>query len=148
MSNGIYQNSVFGLAAKLPGKYTGGIILGNNISGLFVSIVSLISAVVSSSTRMAAIYYFITALFVLFVGVDTIFALPLNVSIIYKLSAVTIYDHLITKQEATIQKLFSLFFTFFLQLLNAKSILLMYFFLLMLVGVPSKGYFFSCYLPN
>lgn len=28
-ANGIYQNSVFGMAAKLPGKYTGAIILGS-----------------------------------------------------------------------------------------------------------------------
>ena len=28
-SNGIYQNSVFGMAAKLPGKYTGAVVLGS-----------------------------------------------------------------------------------------------------------------------
>ena len=28
VANGIYQNSVYGMAAKLPGKYTGAVILG------------------------------------------------------------------------------------------------------------------------
>ncbi|KAL3270069.1 hypothetical protein HHI36_009127 [Cryptolaemus montrouzieri] len=78
MANGVYQNTVFGMAAKLPGKYTGAIILGNNISGTFVSLMSMLTIYVSNDQRMAAIYYFITALFVLFVCFDTYFALPLN----------------------------------------------------------------------
>jgi len=28
-ANGIYQNSVFGMAAKLPIKYTGAVVLGS-----------------------------------------------------------------------------------------------------------------------
>lgn len=82
MSNGIYQNTIFGMAAKLPGKYTGAVVLGSNISGTFVSIVSILSKIVTSNRRMAAIYYFIAALFVLLICFDTYFALPLNVSII------------------------------------------------------------------
>lgn len=78
MANGVYQNTVFGMAAKLPGKYTGAIILGNNISGTFVTITCMLTAYVTSDKRMAAIYYFIMALFVLFVCFDTYFALPLN----------------------------------------------------------------------
>lgn len=83
MANGVYQNTVFGMAAKLPGKYTGAIILGNNISGTFVSLASMLTTYVSDDQRMAAIYYFITALFVLFICFDTYFALPLNVSVFY-----------------------------------------------------------------
>ncbi|XP_044754583.1 equilibrative nucleoside transporter 1 isoform X2 [Coccinella septempunctata] len=78
MANGVYQNTVFGMAAKLPGKYTGAIILGNNISGTFVSLASMLTTYVSNDQRIAAIYYFITALFVLFICFDTYFALPLN----------------------------------------------------------------------
>lgn len=80
-SNGICQNTIFGMAVKLPRKYAGCIILGNNISGVFVAIVSIISTAVSSNSRIAAIYYFITALFVLLVCFDSYFALPLFVSI-------------------------------------------------------------------
>lgn len=79
VANGIYQNTVYGMAAKLPAKYTGAVILGSNISGLFAAVVSFISVFVSSSLRTAAIYYFITAVFILLIAFDTYFALPLNV---------------------------------------------------------------------
>ncbi|VEN49147.1 unnamed protein product [Callosobruchus maculatus] len=78
MANGIYQNTIYGMAAKLPPQYTGAVVLGNNISGTFAAIVSLISSLTTDNIRMAAIYYFITALFVLLVCFDTYFALPLN----------------------------------------------------------------------
>lgn len=78
MANGIYQNTIFGMAAKLPIKYTGAVVLGSNISGTFTSIVLILSDTFASSQRMSAIYYFITALFVLLVCFDTYFALPLN----------------------------------------------------------------------
>jgi len=78
MVNGIYQNTIFGMAAKLPGKYTGAVVLGSNISGTFTTVVSILSSLFSDNQRMSAIYYFITALFVLLVCFDTYFALPLN----------------------------------------------------------------------
>ncbi|XP_063932101.1 equilibrative nucleoside transporter 1 [Zophobas morio] len=78
MANGIYQNTIFGMAAKLPGKYTGAVVLGSNISGTFTAVVSLLTTTMISNAKMAAIYYFITALFVLLVCFDTYFALPLN----------------------------------------------------------------------
>ncbi|XP_076265522.1 equilibrative nucleoside transporter 2 [Rhynchophorus ferrugineus] len=78
MATGIYQNTIYGMAAKLPPKYTGAIILGNNISGTFTTVVSILSNLVTKNARMAAIYYFITALFILLIGFDTYFALPLN----------------------------------------------------------------------
>ncbi|KAK9886105.1 hypothetical protein WA026_014893 [Henosepilachna vigintioctopunctata] len=78
MANGIYQNTVFGMAAKLPAKYTGAIILGNNISGTLVSLVSMLTIYIFDDPRMAGIYYFIIALVVLCICFDTYFALPLN----------------------------------------------------------------------
>ncbi|KAJ8937006.1 hypothetical protein NQ314_012088 [Rhamnusium bicolor] len=81
VANGIYQNTIFGMAAKLPGKYTGAVVLGSNISGTFTAVVKILSSLMTSNIRMAAIYYFITALFVLLICFDTYFALPLNVSI-------------------------------------------------------------------
>ncbi|CAH1957618.1 unnamed protein product [Acanthoscelides obtectus] len=78
MANGIYQNTIYGMAAKLPPQYTGAVVLGNNISGTFAAIVSLVSSMTTDNIRMAAIYYFITALFVLLICFDTYFALPLN----------------------------------------------------------------------
>lgn len=81
MAGGIYQNSVYGMAAKLPIKYTGAVVLGSNISGSFAAIMSLLSTSFAESVRTAAIYYFITAMFVLLICFDTYFALPLNVSV-------------------------------------------------------------------
>ncbi|CAG9761164.1 unnamed protein product [Ceutorhynchus assimilis] len=78
MANGVYQNTVYGMAAKLPPKYTGAVILGNNICGTFTTLVCIASQYVTTSQKMAAIWYFITALFVLLIGFDTYFALPLN----------------------------------------------------------------------
>ncbi|XP_043496902.1 equilibrative nucleoside transporter 1 isoform X1 [Polistes fuscatus] len=77
-ANGIYQNSVFGMAAKLPSKYTGAVILGSNICGTFTAFINLISQIMAPNARTAAIYYFITALFILLACFDTYFALPLN----------------------------------------------------------------------
>lgn len=80
VAGGIYQNTVYGMVAKLPFKYTGAVVLGSNISGTFASIIAILSSQFASSVRTAAIYYFITAMFVLLICFDTYFALPLNVS--------------------------------------------------------------------
>ncbi|KAJ8686662.1 hypothetical protein QAD02_022456, partial [Eretmocerus hayati] len=78
VSGGIYQNSVFGMAAKLPGKYTGAVVLGSNISGVFTTVVKFLTLYFATSLRTSAIYYFISALFVLLACFDTYFALPIN----------------------------------------------------------------------
>ncbi|XP_044727243.1 equilibrative nucleoside transporter 1 [Chrysoperla carnea] len=77
-ANGIYQSSVFGLAATLPSKYSGAVILGCNICGTITTLISILTNTLTSNKRTAAIYYFITALFILLVAFDTYFALPLN----------------------------------------------------------------------
>ncbi|XP_076643892.1 equilibrative nucleoside transporter 1 isoform X1 [Halictus rubicundus] len=77
-ANGIYQNSVYGMVAKLPTKYTGAVILGSNLSGTFTAVINFIADYMSPNARTAAIYYFITALFVLLACFDTYFALPIN----------------------------------------------------------------------
>ncbi|XP_076762119.1 equilibrative nucleoside transporter 1 isoform X2 [Xylocopa sonorina] len=77
-ANGIYQNSVFGMAAKLPPKYTGAVVLGSNISGTFTALINFLAQYMAPNVRTAAIYYFITALFVLLACFDTYFALPIN----------------------------------------------------------------------
>ncbi|XP_071746388.1 equilibrative nucleoside transporter 1 [Lepeophtheirus salmonis] len=77
-ANGIYHNTVYGIASKLPFRYTGAVILGSNISGIIVATINIISISISPNPRTAAIYYFITALFILLACFDTYFALPLN----------------------------------------------------------------------
>ncbi|PSN36266.1 hypothetical protein C0J52_22627 [Blattella germanica] len=53
-------------------------VLFQNISGTFTAVISVISKIMSPNVRTAAIYYFITALFILLACFDTYFALPLN----------------------------------------------------------------------
>ncbi|XP_068219589.1 equilibrative nucleoside transporter 1 isoform X2 [Palaemon carinicauda] len=78
VANGIYQNTVYGMAARLPFAYTGAVVLGSNISGTFTAIINIISIALAPNIRTSAIYYFITALFILLACFDTYFALPLN----------------------------------------------------------------------
>ena len=79
-ANGIYQNSIFGLASKFPMRYTNYVILGNNICGTFTAVTNIITLSASPNLRVAAIYYFICALSVLLLAVDTFLAIPINVS--------------------------------------------------------------------
>ncbi|KAG6449036.1 hypothetical protein O3G_MSEX005869 [Manduca sexta] len=75
--NAIFQNSVYGVAARLPPKYTGAVVLGSNICGTLVVFLSWTSELFDS-IRTSAIYYFIGGMFVLLICFDTYFALPLN----------------------------------------------------------------------
>ncbi|KAK6024372.1 nucleoside transporter [Ostertagia ostertagi] len=44
-SNGLYQNSVFGLTADFPAAYTNAIVVGNNICGTFISVLSIVTTI-------------------------------------------------------------------------------------------------------
>ncbi|XP_013110541.1 equilibrative nucleoside transporter 1 [Stomoxys calcitrans] len=129
MANGIYQNTIYGMAATLPIKYTGAVVLGSNISGLFASIVSICSKYIFSSDRTSAIYYFITAMLILLICFDTYFALPLTQFYRYHTmlrrkeeKPLTNQPHQSTKVPyGTVLKqaapqLFNIFFTFFITL--------------------------------
>lgn len=55
-------------------------ILFQNVCGTLTALISIASKAFSPNARTAAIYYFITALFILLACLDTYFALPLNVN--------------------------------------------------------------------
>lgn len=78
MASGIYQNCVFGTGAKFPGAYTNAILIGSNFSGTFTSIVNLLSIYMAPKPQEAAIYYFVTALFVITICLVTYNLLPLS----------------------------------------------------------------------
>ena len=67
-----------------------------NLSGTIVALINVLCISISPNPRTAAIYYFITALFMLLACFDTYFALPLNVS---KTLFICIYKTLITKSN-------------------------------------------------
>lgn len=93
MASAVYQNTIFGMVATFPFRYTGAVILGCNICGLFVSLISIGSNYIFSTIRIAAIYYFITAMLLLLFCFDTFFAIPLN--------KFFIYNHLSRKTEGS-----------------------------------------------
>nr|CAD7439862.1 unnamed protein product [Timema bartmani] len=65
-------------SSEWPGFFFWTTMITVNVSGTFTAIISLIASIMAPSIRTAAIYYFITALFVLLACFDTYFALPLN----------------------------------------------------------------------
>lgn len=76
MATGVYQNSTFGVAAILPMKYTNAIVLGNNLSGVFIAVINLICLALAPNPRTQAIYYFVTAIVILLIAFDAYFLLP------------------------------------------------------------------------
>ncbi|CAL1546224.1 unnamed protein product [Lymnaea stagnalis] len=70
---GIYQNSMYGLAASLPMKYTNAIIFGNNISGTLVALTNIIVLALSPGKKTSAIYYFVVAIIILMLAFDAYF---------------------------------------------------------------------------
>lgn len=83
MSNGIYQNCIFGTGSKFSGGYINAVLIGSNISGTFTSVVNILSTWTSPMPQKAAIYYFVTALFVILVCLVTYNLLPFNEFYIY-----------------------------------------------------------------
>ncbi|GFN80516.1 equilibrative nucleoside transporter 3-like [Plakobranchus ocellatus] len=70
---GMYQNSMYGLVAVLPMKYTNAVILGNNISGTLVAVTNIIVLVLSPDKKTSAIYYFVVAILILMIAFDAYF---------------------------------------------------------------------------
>uniref|UniRef100_A0A914WLP1 Equilibrative nucleoside transporter 1 n=1 Tax=Plectus sambesii TaxID=2011161 RepID=A0A914WLP1_9BILA len=75
-ANGIYQNSIYGLAADFPPHFSNAIVVGNNLCGTFISLVNILAIWAAPSQRLAAIYYFIAALLTIFACFDSYFVLP------------------------------------------------------------------------
>jgi len=65
ISNGFYQNSIYGASAKLPPVYTGAVIFGNNICGVIVSVVSIFTIFISPNLQYAAFLYFFSSIIIL-----------------------------------------------------------------------------------
>lgn len=72
---GVYANSLYGVAATLPMKYTNAAILGTNFSGTLTALISIVSIAAAPDLRLAAIYYFVTAVFMLIVCIGSYFLL-------------------------------------------------------------------------
>lgn len=65
VATGIMNSCVYYVAALFPMEYINAIILGNNFSGIFTSVASILSKLSTPNLRIAAIYYFLAAFIVL-----------------------------------------------------------------------------------
>ncbi|KAI3379766.1 hypothetical protein SNEBB_007672 [Seison nebaliae] len=78
IATGFFQTSVFSLASILPPRYTGVIIIGNNICGLIISIFAILSKLKKNSDeRVSTAYYFIMSIVVMLVSLIFYFFLPM-----------------------------------------------------------------------
>lgn len=58
-SNGLYQNSIFGMTADFPAAYTNALVVGNNVCGTLISVLSIVSTVAfPTDYRLVALIYF------------------------------------------------------------------------------------------
>uniref|UniRef100_A0A0N4ZPV0 Equilibrative nucleoside transporter n=1 Tax=Parastrongyloides trichosuri TaxID=131310 RepID=A0A0N4ZPV0_PARTI len=87
-TNGVYQNSMFGLAANFPQSYTNGMILGANVCGTFVSLINIITISVTNNVELTAFVYFTIALITLIICFISIFVIKNNKFYKYNMSIV------------------------------------------------------------
>ncbi|XP_025095094.1 equilibrative nucleoside transporter 1-like isoform X2 [Pomacea canaliculata] len=77
-AGGVYQNTIYGVSAILPMKYTNAVIFGTNFSGTLVACISILAIALAPDIKTSAIYYFVTAIVILLIAFDTYFILPLT----------------------------------------------------------------------
>ncbi|EYC30935.1 hypothetical protein Y032_0004g1858 [Ancylostoma ceylanicum] len=73
-SNGLYQNSVFGLAADFPAAYTNALVVGNNVCGTFTSVLAILTTVAfpTEYKTVALIYFSISLAVLILCGISLI----------------------------------------------------------------------------
>ncbi|EGT41279.1 hypothetical protein CAEBREN_06204 [Caenorhabditis brenneri] len=57
-ANGLYQNSLFGLASSFPFKYTNAIIIGQNFCGIIVALIATSTKAIADEVQLRAFLYF------------------------------------------------------------------------------------------
>ncbi|RCN44239.1 nucleoside transporter [Ancylostoma caninum] len=68
LCNGVYQNSIYGVVADFPDNYPNSLIIGNNLCGIFTSVMSIFTTVVSpDSIMLNALLYFCISLAILII---------------------------------------------------------------------------------
>ncbi|CAL2049952.1 unnamed protein product [Caenorhabditis brenneri] len=73
-SNGLYENSVYGVFADFPHTYIGALLIGNNICGLLITFVKIgVTFFLYNAPRLVAIVYFSISLAILLVCAFALF---------------------------------------------------------------------------
>ncbi|CAI4231839.1 unnamed protein product [Auanema sp. JU1783] len=66
LANGIYQSSVYGICADFPDNYINALIIGNNLCGIFTSLMSIATTLISpDDIELNALLYFAISLGIL-----------------------------------------------------------------------------------
>lgn len=65
IATGILNSCVYFVASIFPMEYVNAVILGNNLSGIFTTVMNIGSKLTSPDLRIAAIYYFMSAFVIL-----------------------------------------------------------------------------------
>lgn len=73
-SNGLYENSVYGVFADFPHTYIGALLIGNNICGLLITVVKIgVTYFLNDEPKLVAIVYFGISLVILLVCAIALF---------------------------------------------------------------------------
>uniref|UniRef100_A0A0N5CBZ2 Equilibrative nucleoside transporter 1 n=1 Tax=Strongyloides papillosus TaxID=174720 RepID=A0A0N5CBZ2_STREA len=98
-TNGIYQNSMFGLSANFPQKYVNAMMLGANACGTFVSLINIVTIALLNNVQLIACVYFLIALATLVVCLLSIFLIENNKYYKYHVSIVTAEKETLMKDD-------------------------------------------------
>ncbi|CAG2178679.1 unnamed protein product, partial [Oppiella nova] len=58
IANGLFQGCVYGIAAKLPVRYTNAVTIGFNLSGVIAALFMIVSIAIAPTPKVVAIYFF------------------------------------------------------------------------------------------
>ncbi|CAI5454925.1 unnamed protein product [Caenorhabditis angaria] len=119
-ANGIYQNSIFGLASDFPFKYTNAVIIGNNLCGTFVTLLSMATKAFTKNVLDRAFAYFSISLITLAFCFGSFFLLKTKPFFRYytNKAAKQRSKNAETSEEAGLQKYIATFKEAFPQLIN------------------------------
>lgn len=72
----MYNTSIFYIASMFPGQYTNALCFGNNVAGIFTTLISMLSKASSPDLRTAGIYYFLSGVIVVLTCFVLYFLMP------------------------------------------------------------------------
>jgi len=80
IANGIFQGCLYGIAAKLPMKYTNSVTIGFSLSGSIAALFMITSIAIAPTPQEVAVYFFSFAVFYLMLCFVNELLLKRNVS--------------------------------------------------------------------
>jgi equilibrative nucleoside transporter 1/2/3 len=132
-ANGFYQNSIYGLVGSFPFKYINAVVLGNNICGLFVTLLFMLTSYFIEDIQLNAAVYFSIAFLLLITCIISFFYLRKHPYFKYQMAVaqrsrdnqgtLSFSDYVAVFKE-TWQRLANVFCVFFVTLLLFPSVLL------------------------